>query len=94
MVHGVESFAEVHGEYADCTAAPIIQMFTNMVLDRDECICTAAPFPVGKLGGAQVLLDDVLHVGPVNNFLERPGNDWRDVNASVVRVLYGNVDLG
>ena len=51
MVHGVECFAEVHGKYADFTAAPIIQIFTNMVLDQDERICTAAHFPVGKLLG-------------------------------------------
>ena len=48
--------------------------------------------PVCKLGGAKVLFYR-LDMGVVHNFFECFYDHGRDVDASVVRVLFGDVDL-
>ena len=63
------------------------------MLNRYQSVGAVTPLPVCELGGAGVPLYDCLCMGVVYDFLESPGDYGSNVYASVVRVLFREVDL-
>jgi len=79
MFYRVKSLPEVHRIESNGCTLWIVKVLIDHMFYGNECVRTAAAFPVSKLRCSQVLLYYVTQMHVENHFLKGPSYNWCNI---------------